>query len=147
MFIYSKCAHCNKEARSWTWTKDRVSLVKKKGENHEVFCKSCGLSTEISVDDYYAKPSTLALIIALSISLTSASIFLFNYHFFPNTNGPDYVVSIVTGHLAVPLIIFLMFAKAERDRVGFFNRHKYHTRTDIYSGRKDRKKMKAWPRG
>ena len=122
-------------------------MVKKRGENHEITCKSCGLSSEMSVDDYYAKPSALAFITALSVSLISACIFLFSYHFFPDNNGPDYVVIVVSGHIAIPFIIYLMLVKAERDRVGFFNRHKYNTKTTIYSGRKERKKLKAWSRG
>lgn len=120
--------------------------MKNRGEHHNVICKQCGVSTKHGVDDFYAKPSLVASILSLALMLGSATFFLFKYNFFPTDSAPDYVVLLISGHLAIPLILFLMLSKAERDRVGFFNRYTVQTRTSVFTERKARKTMKAWPR-
>lgn len=146
MFIYTKCPVCEHEQSVWTWQRDRLNWAKIHSENQEVICKKCGTTTQHHVDDFYAKPSLLAFVIAFGLMVLSAAFFFLHYTFIPSSAWQNQITILVSGHLSIPFVLYVMISKAERDRVGFFNRHRVRTRTAVFSNKKERQKVKVWPR-
>lgn len=120
MMLYAKCDTCEVETSFFSFSSDRGELQKTKGDKIEITCKNCKSISSKSVDDIYAKPSFLALISAILILVIGIVIILiFFQQIFSN-----YSVIVFTGLFLVPVVLFGMITKQDKERVSRFNRYK-----------------------
>ena len=124
MKVYGKCKNCKGEIGYSTNANTRVEFAMQDGENKTLTCKNCGIRTEFKVDELYAKESKIAQIGAGLIFLIGTPImFLFVSPIFSESRA-HYVIYVVGGFLLIPVIVYGVVKKQDRDRVNSFNRSK-----------------------
>lgn len=121
MKVYGKCKSCKSEIAYKTNAHTRVEFAMQDGETRKMACSSCGMTSEFHVDELYAKPSNMPLIIVGLLFLTGMIILVYQI-FFPKN---PYVIIM----FGLPIGIFFTLKKQDRTRVSNFNRRKLKGRT------------------
>ena len=121
MRLYSNCHECKKEIRFSTWESDRVGLSKAKGNKIELTCNYCRKTDYYHVNQIRATESRFAGLTALiifligtplTIYLTWDYIFQFSY---------IYIIAGLTGIIGVPITVYSIIEKEQRDKISRFN--------------------------
>ncbi|MFC4722787.1 hypothetical protein ACFO5O_10670 [Geojedonia litorea] len=102
----------------------RVEFAMQDGENKTLTCKNCGIKIEFIVDELYAKESKIAQIGAGLIFLIGTPIMLLFVSPIFSESRAHYVIYVVSGFLLIPVIVYGVIKKQDRDRVNSFNRSK-----------------------
>ncbi|MGE4289083.1 MAG: hypothetical protein AB7E36_10355 [Salinivirgaceae bacterium] len=121
MRIYIKCSNCNNDISFWTWSSDRVSLKMTHGDKIELDCKNCNTTIKYYVDDFRAKKSKIALIMALIIFIIGtpiALILLWDYIWQTGLHGAFGLILII----GIPSTIYGRINKNDNQRIRLFNR-------------------------
>ena len=124
MKVYGNCKKCKQEIGYSTTANTRVEFAMQDGENKTLTCKNCGIKTEFSVDELYAKESKIAQIGAGLIFLVGTPIMFFFVSPVFMQSGSNYVIYVVGGFLLIPVIIYGVIKQQDRIRVNSFNRSK-----------------------
>ena len=110
------------EISFWIWQPDRVEFKKQKGDTLELICKKCCKTNLYYIDDFKAKESKLAQLIALAIFVIGTPlIIIFLWGFLSGTN---YIYSILTfvSVILIPSVVYSLIHKDDKARVRQFNR-------------------------
>ena len=125
MRLYSYCSICKNQVKIKSIHKDRLSLAKNDGEVLEVKCGSCGNLDQIHVNNFFAKESIFAILIAslIFVGVILGVIFyvldLFNR--FGKTPITNLLILELFGVIAIPSLIYFVIRGEERKRVRIFN--------------------------
>lgn len=128
MKIYGKCKNCQKEIDFSSNSNTRVELAMNEGETIKLNCKNCGENNTFTVDDFYAKESKLAKIIAGIIFLIGTPFILFLTYPILSESKNHYIIYIIGGLILIPVIVYGIIKKQERTRINSFNRIKLRGR-------------------
>ena len=129
MKVFTKCSSCNNENSLQTSANTRVELAMKKGEEIPVSCSTCGATSKILVDEFYAKPSKIAQILAAALFLIGTPLVFFGLSYFLSRSLNHYVVYITGLFLLAPVFAYVVINKQDETRVSDFNRRKLKGRT------------------
>ena len=122
MKVYTKCKKCKSDISFSTWETDRVGLKMSKGESIKLTCKKCNFSANYAIDDFKAKESKIAHLIALLVFLIGTPIlFILLWDKMFKTNNIYTIYGLVIP-LIIPSIIFTIISRNDRLRVSSFNR-------------------------
>jgi len=124
MKIYGKCKNCQRELNFSSNSNTRVELAMNDGETIKLNCKSCGERNLFTVDEFYAKESKLAKIIAGLIFLIGTPFVLFLTYPILSESRNHYIIYVISGLLLFPVIVYAILKKQERTRINSFNRIK-----------------------
>ncbi len=120
MKVYQKCSDCNSQISIWTWEQDKFGLIRKYGDKIELKCKECSKSDSYFCNDFKAKKSKIAILIAAIIFFVGTPILLillwntiWNTALY-GTIGFLFVV-------LIPVIVFRIINTNENNRVRNFN--------------------------
>ncbi|UTW62167.1 hypothetical protein KFE98_19515 [bacterium SCSIO 12741] len=128
MKIYSPCPTCPHVLSHSTWSPTRAELARREGDAIKVNCPECNTAHEIDVDEWTAKPSKLALVVATAVFILGTPL-LFYYVLGVVANSSNhYTVYIIGGFFSLPVIVYGILLKQDRDRVNAFNRGKFRGR-------------------
>lgn len=123
MKIYTRCEKCKSEISFSTWETDRVGLKMSKGNSINLMCKKCNFCGNYEIDDFKAKESKIAHLIALVVFLIGTPIlFVLLWDKLFRTNNIYAIFGLVMP-LIIPSIIFGIISKNDRLRVSRFNRN------------------------
>ncbi|RZS91899.1 hypothetical protein [Aquimarina brevivitae] len=129
MKVFVKCSHCAQEISYKTNAYTRVEFAMQEGDQKLLNCKKCDHQSTFTADEFYAKPSKFAQLIAGLVFLIGTPLaFLFVSPIFSASKG-HYVIYIVGGFLLVPVFIYAVINKQDQTRVSDFNRRKLKGRT------------------
>lgn len=124
MKLYTNCKNCKKEIRFFTWEADRIRLAMDKGKKIELKCKNCNHVYKYHLNDLTAKESKIALAIGLLIFLVGTPLtvyWLWKYLFKVSL---IYSTITIASLIVVPLTIFILIEKGQREKVSRFNSFK-----------------------
>ena len=124
MRLYTNCKKCKEEIRFSTWEPDRNRLAMDKGKKLELKCKKCGHAQKYHVNEFTAKESKIALIIGLLIFIVGTPLtvyWLWEYLF---KVALVYSTITIASLIGVPLTIFTLIEKGQREKVSRFNSFK-----------------------
>ena len=124
MRLYTNCKSCKKEVRFFTWEADRIRLAMDKGKKIELKCKNCNHVYKYNLNDLTAKESKIALAIGLLIFLVGTPLtvyWLWKYLF---KMSLVYSTITIASLIGVPLTIFILIEKGQREKVSRFNNFK-----------------------
>lgn len=124
MKLYTNCKSCKNEIRFFTWESDRIRLAMDKGKKIELKCKKCGHKYNYHLNDMTAKENKIVLIIGLLIFLggTPLTIYLlWDYLFRVALIYSTIAFAVLIG---VPLTIYILIEKEQREKVSRFNSFK-----------------------
>lgn len=124
MKIYGKCKNCQKKIEFLSNSNTRVELAMNEGETIKLNCKNCGESNTLTVDEFYAKESKLAKIIAGMIFLIGTPFVLYIIYPILSESRNNYTIYIFSGLLLIPVIVYRIIKKQEQTRINSFNRIK-----------------------
>ena len=128
MKVFVKCKSCSKEISYNTNSYTRVEFAMQEGDLKQLACNHCNETYDFEVDEFYAKHSKIAQIIAgLVFLIGTPSAFLLLSTIF-NHSKSHYVVYVVGGLLLVPIIVYIIINKQDQTRVSDFNRRKLRGR-------------------
>jgi hypothetical protein len=124
MRLYTTCIHCKAEIRLVVAAKDRFVLARKRGEEIDLTCMSCGIRKHYHVNAIKAEQKKSVLILA-AVILLFGTFGLFLY-LWPILLRSSVLVSAgLFGLLTVPFLIYKFLNDDERNRVKYFNIKKY----------------------
>ncbi len=124
MKLYTNCKKCKKEIRFSTWEPDRTRLAMTQGKKLELKCKKCGQTQKYHVNELIAEESKIALIIGLLIFLVGTPLtvyWLWGYLF---KVALIYSTITIAALIGVPLTIFTLIERGQREKVSRFNSFK-----------------------
>ena len=121
MKVYFKCPNCNYENRLKTESSTRIEFAMENGKIPETDCKNCNQKSTLNVNKFYAKESKLISILAGLIFLVGTFIGL--YFVMQMISEMKTVIGIfaVACGLLIPVWIYGILNKEDRDRVKAFN--------------------------
>lgn len=122
MKVYTRCSGCKSIVSFWTWESDRVGLKMSKGNSVDLTCKRCNFSGKYVIDDFKAKESKIAHLIALLVFFVGTPILLvllWDKMFMTNY---IYSIFILVIPIIIPSFIFGIIHRNDRLRVMSFNR-------------------------
>ncbi|KQC32270.1 hypothetical protein AAU57_02225 [Nonlabens sp. YIK11] len=129
MKVFTKCSNCQNENSVQTSANTRVELAMKKGEEIDVSCNTCGATSRITVDEFYAKPSKMAQILAGVLFLVGTPLVFFGLSFILSRSVNHYVIYITGLFILVPVFAYVVINKQDETRVSDFNSRKLKGRT------------------
>jgi len=121
--LYGKCEHCKEEFSFRSYSQTRVDFAMNEGKIKRYKCLNCNNLNEIHVNELKAKESKIAQIIAAIILLLGTPILMISLTNYVNTLLNLYYI-LIGGFLLLPVVVYGIILKQERNRVNHFNRHK-----------------------
>jgi len=124
MTLTVSCKSCRQVIRFSEWVSDRLQLARKKGENIEIKCKTCGQTNKYHVDDIKADNNKALTIFNSVIFLLGTPLLVYIiWRNIGQANYPYAVAGLLGGGL-IPIYIYITISKSQRDRQNMFNRHR-----------------------
>ena len=124
MKLYISCDFCEEDSRVTIKSTDRSTLEREKGEVVKVLCNNCNHSGEYYINQIFAKRDFLFLIIVLVITFAiSGAIFYYMYEYAVESEDID-VFTAVAYVSVIPIIVFTLWNKQEKDSINRFNGYK-----------------------
>jgi Flp pilus assembly protein TadB len=121
MRLYTVCPDCGDQTHFNSYYPTRGDLSKAKGSDFKIRCNSCNNRVDVHVNDLKAQKSKVAQLTALAIFLVGTPIIIW---FLKDFYGSALFWLICAGVILIPVIVFGLITKQERNRVSSFNRHK-----------------------
>lgn len=122
MKVYTRCEKCKSDISFSTWETDRIGLKMSKGNSLNLTCRKFNYSGNYAIDDFKAKESKIAHLIALLIFIIGTPIlFVLLWDKMFKTNN-IYTIFILVIPLIIPSTIFAIISRNDRLRVSSFNR-------------------------
>ena len=125
MNLYWKCPTCSEENKKRTFYHTRTDVAMREGEIQDLKCTACNKTNPIPVDDFVAKKSNLALIVAGSIGFFGSIAVFWVFFYLVEGFSTRTSLYFVGGYMLVPVVVYQMILKQDQDRVNSFNRHKF----------------------
>lgn len=127
MKVYCKCNNCKEEYGFLAFTNTRVEFAMQYGDYKEFTCKHCATMNKRHVNDFYAKPSKIAFIVASLVFLVGTPL-LFFVIIPAMASTSAHKVYFIGGIILLPVFIYGLMLKQDRNRVNSFNRHQLKER-------------------
>ena len=122
MKVFTKCAKCKHEISFWTWSSNRIELLKSNGKSINLTCRKCNWTDNYKINSLTAKESKLIHFIGLLIFfIGTLLLYLFLRDYLFKINYVFGVLGLVIP-LIIPYLIFGTITKSDRERVRNFNR-------------------------
>lgn len=124
MKLIVNCKHCRKEIRVRKSVSDRGELAREKGDQFTLKCGKCSRKESYHVNEVRAQESKSIALIALLVFVFGTAIIGYElkaYLFMPN--NPYGAIS-VGGMLLIPIVVYGLLIKQERDQVTLFNSYR-----------------------
>ncbi len=124
MRLIVNCKHCRKEIRVRKSATDRGALAREEGDQIVLDCGTCSRKDSYHVNEVRAQESKIIAVVALLVFVFGTAIIMYElkaYFFLPN--NPYNAISI-GGILLIPVVVYGLLMKQERDRVSLFNSYR-----------------------
>lgn len=121
MRLYTTCSNCDKETYFNSYYPTRGDLAKAKGNEFKMRCKKCEDKVDMHVNELKAQPSKSAQILAASILIIGTPL---TFWLLWDVMSSSAFWLICGGMILLPVVIFAILHKQERQRVSSFNRYK-----------------------
>lgn len=125
MPVFYTCNKCKSENKFKTYSSTRVEFAMNHGEKLSLKCSACNYSNTLEVNDFYAKKSNLALIVAGTIAVIGTPIAFYLFYYFAQQASNYYNLYLIGGYFILPITVYGMILKQDRERVSRFNRNKF----------------------
>ncbi len=124
MRLIANCKHCREEIRLRKSVNDRGELAREEGDQLMLECGKCSRKETYHVNEVRAQESKTVAISALLVFVFGTAIIGYElkaYFFLPN--NPYSAISI-GGALLIPVVVYGLLMKQERDKVSLFNSYR-----------------------
>lgn len=124
MKLVANCKHCREEVSVRKSATDRGELAKEEGDQLLLECGKCSKKDTYHVNEIRAQESKTVAVSALLVFVFGTAIIGYElkaYFFLPN--NPYSAISI-GGMLLIPVVVYGLLIKQERDQVSLFNSYR-----------------------
>ncbi len=124
MKLTTPCKKCKSKISIWDLSTDRGEFAKTTGENIDLTCKKCNHKDLYHVDEIEATPGIILHIIASLILIVGTPLIVYLIWSFLEMKGnPIYKIPPIL-LILIPVIVYRILLKGDRNRVRIFNGHK-----------------------
>ena len=113
--VFTLCKKCSQEFSYNTEACTRIEFAMKEGESVKIHCPKCNYVREYTPNDFYAKHSKIAKIIALILLIVGTPLVIY-WGFFGLSN---YII--IGGFLLIPFAAYQIIDIQEKQRIEAFN--------------------------
>jgi len=113
--VFTICKKCSQEFSYNTEASTRIEFAMKEGESVKIHCPKCNYVREYTPNDFYAKHSKIAKIIALILLIVGTPLVIY-WGFFGLSN---YII--IGGFLLIPFAAYQIIDIQEKQRIEAFN--------------------------
>lgn len=120
MKVYQKCSNCGSLISKWTWEQDKFGLIKKYGDKIELTCKECSNKDTYLCNDFKAKESKIAILVAAIIFFVGTPILLillWDKIWQTALYGALGLIIVIS----IPVMVFRIINTNDSNRVRYFN--------------------------
>ncbi|MEM9848461.1 MAG: hypothetical protein AAF847_11265 [Bacteroidota bacterium] len=123
MKLIVNCKDCRNKIKLKKSVNDRVELARAIGDEFKLKCEECLKENKYHVNDVKAKESKLIAVFAFVIFIFGTGIIVYllrDYLLMPNN---PYNVLAIGGVILIPLFIYMILTKQDRDNARRFNQY------------------------